>query len=510
MSAALDLLAGLVLEDGRPWGDLATEWQWQDAVSILEPGQSGARLHFLTRPRSASKTTDLAAVCCVALVEQLPPGARCYAFAADRDQARLLIDALAGLVVRTPGMGGAVRVDRYQAVTPAGAMLEVLSSDAPSAYGLRFHLAVVDELTMWPGEHRATWAAVLSAVPKVRGARLVCLGSAGDPAHWSYRVRQRARTSGRWRLHEVPGPVPWVDPGDLEEQRALLTDSQFERLHLNRWTPSEDRLVSVERLSDAVVLNGPQDCQPGVTYAMGVDLGLRSDRTAIAVCHAERVEDGPRGQRRVVLDRLVVFGGTREREVSVADVEAAVLECWRLYRRPKVRLDPWQMIGVAQRLRLRGVQVEEWSYSAQRYGAMASTLFALLRDGMLALYRDDALLDELANVRLKETLPGQVRIDHDPDKHDDQAVALGMAATALLERPAGRARLHIPQGDLPPVQLVRPATPAITAEQAPVPVVDENRQPKKVPAPRDRIDQLIPPELRHRRKEGYQPPGSWR
>jgi hypothetical protein len=50
---ALDLLLGLVLEDGRRWGDAASEWQRSDAEAILD--LSGPRLHYLTRPRGASK-----------------------------------------------------------------------------------------------------------------------------------------------------------------------------------------------------------------------------------------------------------------------------------------------------------------------------------------------------------------------------------------------------------------------------------------------------------------------
>jgi hypothetical protein len=60
------------------------------------------------------------------------------------------------------------------------------------------------------------------------------------------------------------------------------------------------------------------------------------------------------------------------------------------------------------------------------------TLFRLLRDHQLALYDDPDLLDELANVRLVETSPGSYRIDHDPDKHDDRAISLALAAQHLL------------------------------------------------------------------------------
>jgi len=46
---------------------------------------------------------------------------------------------------------------------------------------------------------------------------------------------------------------------------------------------------------------------------------------------------------------------------------------------------------------------------------------------------DPELIDELANLRLRETSPGVLRIDHDPDKHDDRAIALALAAHRLAQ-----------------------------------------------------------------------------
>jgi hypothetical protein len=43
------------------------------------------------------------------------------------------------------------------------------------------------------------------------------------------------------------------------------------------------------------------------------------------------------------------------------------------------------------------------------------------------------LLDELANVRLRETSRSVLRMDHDPDRHDDCAIGLALAARRLLE-----------------------------------------------------------------------------
>ena len=62
-------------------------------------------------------------------------------------------------------------------------------------------------------------------------------------------------------------------------------------------------------------------------------------------------------------------------------------------------------------------------------------MFRLLRDHHVALPDDEALVDELANVRLHESSPGVLRMEHDPDKHDDRAIALALAAFALVEQP---------------------------------------------------------------------------
>jgi phage terminase large subunit-like protein len=484
VSEALDVLAGLVLEDGARWGERAAPWQWTDARAILEPGSDDPRSHFLTRPRGASKTSDLGGVATAALLVQLPREARGYAVAADADQARLLVDAMRGFIVRTPGIGGALQVDRWKVTASrTGATIEVLPADAASAYGLLYAFCVVDELAQWrssPGP-RLVWEAVYSAAPKVPGARLVVMTSAGDPAHWSYGVLTHAKKSRAWRVHEVPGPTPWIDPAALDDQRALLPESSYRRLHLNEWTAAEDRLVSVDALRDCVTLDGPLRPQQGQRYVVALDVGLKHDRTVAAVCHAEPLDESTRwrppstgdfqtdrtaadadvvsfsawyGRRdaprqwdrpdsprrtgreqrrgsRIVLDRMEVWQGSRKNPVRLSEVEAWILQAATSFK-AKVVFDPFQAVGMMQRLKDRHIDVEEFTFSSASVGHLASTLHLLLRDRALALPDDPELLDELANVRLRETSPGVLRMDHDPDKHDDRAITLAMAAHDLL------------------------------------------------------------------------------
>jgi hypothetical protein len=55
------------------------------------------------------------------------------------------------------------------------------------------------------------------------------------------------------------------------------------------------------------------------------------------------------------------------------------------------------------------VSMEEFTFSSASVGRLASTLHLLLRNRRLALPDDPELLEELANVRLRETSPGVIR-----------------------------------------------------------------------------------------------------
>lgn len=476
--AALGVLSGLRLENGDPWGERATDWQWADARALLNPEPPNR--HYLTRPRGASKTSDLAGIAIAALLEQLPANARAYAFAADAQQAALLLDAAAGFVGRTPGLAGALSMETYRVVVrSSGASLTVMASDAASAWGLRPSFVVVDEFSRWPETRnpRELFRALLTAVPKVRGCRFVIITSAGDPGHMSHRVLAEARRSDRWRVNEVAGPTPWVDSAELAADRSMLPDSEYRRLHLNEWAASEDKLTRIEDIEACATLPGALDAVPGVGYCVALDLGLVKDRTALVVCHSELfgpkssastepepVEDAQRippnfvgdgrdlcrvmrlptrrkrgwsGRedvpRHVIVDRLECWQGTRANPVRLNDVEAWLLHAARTYNDATVYLDPWQAAGAAQRLRARRLRVIEATFTATSNSRRAVLLHNLIRDHRLAIPQDAALVDELLNVRLRQTQPGVFRLDHDANAHDDRAVVIALGAEYLLE-----------------------------------------------------------------------------
>lgn len=427
MPAAKDILNDLILEDGRTWSEVASDWQREDAQAVL----SGApAFHFQTRPRGGSKTTDQAGVALALLCTDAPKTSHSYSFAADKDQAGLLLDALNGFVLRTPGLDKLIKVDRWTAKNVrTGADLTVMPADGPGTYGLRPWLVTCDELAQWPDDtsHRMVWEAVVSAMGKMPGARLVVITTAGAPDHWSAKVIERARVSPRWRVHEVDGPLPWSDPEFLAEQEALLLPSAYARLHLNRWSAPEDRLTTPEMLARLVRHPGPIPPEDGRRYLIALDLGVTNDRTVCTVGH--------RVHGKLVIDKMRVWQGSKAHPVDLAQVEEEVAALSALYNDAPVIFDPHQAVLLTQGLRRRGIYCIQQNFTQESNARLALALYQLITGRLIELPEDDDLDTELSRVQIRETAPGLLRLDHKRGEHDDRAVTLGMLASSMLSAP---------------------------------------------------------------------------
>ncbi len=438
---ALDVLYSLVLENGKLWGQEAAEFQIDDAEAIFDT--SGPPWHFLTRPRGGSKTTDVAGVSLSWLATEATPGSRGYVVATSEEQASELIDAASGFVNRTEILKGYIGVEATSLYAANGATVRVMTADGSSAWGKGRDtgLIILDEFAQWPEtrKSRRVWTAMLSSTQKTPGLRLIILTSAGEPAHFSYDVLREAREgtyASQWHVSETPGPVPWVSQAALDAQRPHLTESEFARLHLNQWTEEEDRLVSADDLREACVLDGDLPPKAGVRYIITVDLGVKIDPTVVVVSHVEPIENEPRAKR-VVVDHLKRWVPTRKQPVRLAQVEEYLGQISRLYHRAPIHGDPSQFHEMRQNLSAQGINAKEFKFTPTSVGELGSALVLALRNHQLWLPDREDLREELLHVRLKESSPGSYRLDHDPKRHDDQAVTIGMAVHLLLGKRLG-------------------------------------------------------------------------
>jgi hypothetical protein len=93
-----------------PTGRGRADGQLRDCRPVLSGPEP---FHFETRPRGGSKTSDAAAVALCWLLSAESP-LRFYAAASDREQARLLLDALEGFARRSANIAAALTIDRWK------------------------------------------------------------------------------------------------------------------------------------------------------------------------------------------------------------------------------------------------------------------------------------------------------------------------------------------------------------------------------------------------------------
>jgi hypothetical protein len=430
---AVTLLAGLMLEDGRTWGEAARRFQLQDALAVLDPQPGDPRWHFVLRPRGASKTSDLAGIALALLISEAPPRSRSLAYAVDREQAAELLDAVAGFAARTPGLSGEVRIEAGRVLVPrTGASLSIEAGDAASAFGRRPWLVIVDELAQWPlvSNYERLWSAIVSAMPKVKDSRLVVITAGGSPNSLAYATWQRAVGSPDWRTSHLPGPCPWWDARAVEAVKAELTPAQYGQLIECQWVESDEVLASA---ADVLACVGHQALEPerGTRYVLALDVGTRRDLTGLAVAHSASVG----GVRKTVVDRVLSWRPRLGQRVELAEVQAAVVRLSKAYNSAPLVFDRSQAEQLSQAVQREGVRAVEYVFTQANANRLAKGLFVALRDRALVLPDDPELISELQTARLVETGPGVVRMMNPRGTHDDLATAVGMAVVHLTSHP---------------------------------------------------------------------------
>jgi hypothetical protein len=416
----------LVLEDGRPLGNVMDSWQADDFRALDNPAYRHA---YLERPRGHSKTGDLGteAVCELLLGR---PGSSLFCAAADEDQARLLHDDVVGKFHRTPALAGLVQITRREIrVKSTGSVLHVLAADAPSAYGLRPDWIAVDELAEW--RRRDLWDSLWTATGKRPACRLLVISTAGwDKTGIAWEVRQIAEEEEDWYLSARGQCASWIAPAWLAQQQRTLPAHVYARLHESKWVEGVGAFLTATEVDQIFTADGPP--AGAGPCAIGVDLGLSKDRSVLALAHRDTVTGV------VTVEALETWAPSAGAKVDLREVEDAVAEVAQRHRAPVV-LDPWQGVLMAQRLRARGVKVEEHRFAGDGRRRLFGALLDLIRTGRLRSRPHPELRRELLGLEVQETASGW-RVDHRVGRHDDHVVAVALAAETL---PSSSQRLQI-------------------------------------------------------------------
>lgn len=461
-AAPVAFRADLIVDvDGvaRRFGDVQDDWQKAD-FAALDPalmkcnGRSDvpAKMRaYLERGRGHSKTTDLAVMAVWSMTFATRP-LKGYCFAADKDQARLLRDAMSTIVRLNPWLVSILTVESHRVVNSAsghpgeGGTLTIEASDVGSSYGILPDLIIADELTHWQGDG-SLWHSLISSAAKRSNCLLVVISNAGFADSWQWNVREAARTDPAWIFSRLNGPqASWLTADRLAEQRRMLPTVAFARLWENQWsTGGGDALTPADieaAFSDE--LTPMTGRERGYLFVAGVDLGLTRDGAAVVALAVP--EGGHAGRIRLAGAKLwrPILG----RKINLLDVERYILDLDEQFGLEFVAFDPWQAEHLSQTLeadsghrrrnarRVFGGQpwMREIAPTGNNLRQQATLTIESFTDRRLQLYPFEPLRRDFLKLRVEEKSYGcRLTSPRDGDGHGDTFSAFSLALLVAHE-----------------------------------------------------------------------------
>ena len=428
-------------DDGlRPFASIMDDWQRADFAklddgwrrAIGQPVDNAISRGFLERGRGHSKTSDLSIQVAWALFASRRPLAGA-AVAVDKDQSQLLIGAIRRLIQSNPWLSKFLVIQSYKVLNPhTGSCLDVLASDAPSAFGLLLDFAAIDELSHH--KSRDMFDAIFSAVAKKKTAMLTVITNAGfseGGTSWTWRLREQARQDPSWYFHRLDGPqASWISGELLAEQARILPPLVYARLWGNQWTAGGGDALSEADIAACVKPNtGETGPRADHFYVGGLDLGVKNDRSSLVV-----VGCNPETQKFHIASVETWAPPKAGGQISLSEVKDACITAWCRYNMSLVS-DPWNAALLLEELGSHGVPCYVRHFVPQQLDAMARTLLQLFHNRQIELREsDEMLIRDLSKLLIVEKNFGyKLEAPRDSSGHADTAMALAIALPTCVQ-----------------------------------------------------------------------------
>jgi phage terminase large subunit-like protein len=245
-------------------------------------------------------------------------------------------------------------------------------------------------------------------------------------------VNRAARIFCYWdQERRMPWQLGREGESYYESQRRTLRPATFQRLHCNEWVSSESRFIE-PGVYDSCVDPGLREDLTGNLF-VGVDVGLKSDSTAIVAVKYERFSD-----RLVVAGHriwmpkhgeILDLGSTLEFFIRGLS-QRAVIE--------KLFYDPSQAQRSMQMLREGFIDAEELTQTQSNLSTATTCLYDHLINRKLRIYPNEELRSHVLNAATKESERFFRLTKEHQRRKIDACVALSFAILAAVRsgRPA--------------------------------------------------------------------------
>jgi phage terminase large subunit-like protein len=406
-------------------GQLIKLEDWQKAIFTnlwgwkRPDGTRRYREALIYLPRGNSKTTIAAAMVNLMLFTEPEPGAELYSSGAERDQARLCFETVAGMIRQEAELEKRAEIFKYSIVVDDRSY-KALSAEAGTKHGFNVFFLVNDELhahktpelteVLMTGTGKRTQPLVVHLTTadyerensvcnqkhdyarKVRENSLNPQVGVCDPSFLP--VVYEATPEDDWTSPDVwvkanPNlgvsvPLDYIQRECERAKEDLGYRSTFQRLHLNIRTKARTRWIAPEKWAtcggavDLAALVGRQ-------CGGGLDLSSKQDLASFVLCFPMDDESFwllPRfwipeeaareRQRKDLIPYLqwakagaitLVPGETIEYPM----IEEQIKQDWETYQIESVNFDPWNAQATHDRLAAHGVEMVEFSQNLRQF-----------------------------------------------------------------------------------------------------------------------------------------------
>jgi hypothetical protein len=414
-------------------------WPHQRAVAA-----SAARWRMVCAGRQVGKSRMLAII---ALHKGFSsPRSMVLVVSSGETASKRLLEEVATLATSAPLLQGSVVDESSKAVVLSnGSTIRSVPASQAQIRGWAVDLLIVDEAAFIDQE---IWRAAEPAIIARPGSRVILCSSPWGPADGYFKVlweRGRASPDQTYESWHWPSSTsPLVSAELLAEIREREEDRYFRREFLAEWTDDAGAYFSEAELRDAVggfEMVSPDDEEAAGLggVAAGVDWGFAHDANALAVIAARPLGLEDRGRPRfwvpwVEAVSSMPYAEWIERIVAASSVggghyamNAVVCELNGVGQMPSQVLER----RMAE-LGAPGVVVPTFTDARLKETAFGY-LKLLMQQGRLELPNDPTLLKQLRSLQFEQRPSGVTSIAV-PERlgHDDAAMALALAATAVL------------------------------------------------------------------------------
>lgn len=364
-------------------------------------------------------------------------GAEVYAASPSKTQSALVLQPAAQMVEASPYLRAACKVYKNAIeVKETGSVFKVITSVGDLAHGFNPSMVIVDEFHAFRlAAHRELFNAMITATGAREQPLTLVISTAGydraSIAHNLYSIKRRSKKRYRkaWevpagregdpRAWKLANPASWITTKFIRDQQRKpgMHPAVWRRLHLNQWTGSEERWISVDEWD---ACKGKPSIPAGASIIVAVDAAPKRDSTAVVIVY--RDPDG--------VHHVVPQVWTADRTMGYTDfivLEDFLRELCKAYDVQRILVDPYAMARTMMVLAGEGLPIEEYPQSDAYMVPASQNLYDLVLERRLRHGGHKTLAEHSDNAAAVETARGWRLHKLKSTGHIDALVATAVA-----------------------------------------------------------------------------------